>query len=383
MNRFFSIITGSLFARSLLSLSITINPILSQPLPLATPLIVKWSYFSDYLTEIRPTGDIENIYVPFLPNTLASLGTDDGLLRWKSDVGGDISGSPVVDTQRVYIISESHGLGDGNRKTFGVVRAISRASGVTLWLKEFARPLSHGLVASPVSLFACLDDGRFYSIDKLTGETRWVTQLPHAPAADPILEGEKLYSFTSDGYLIAINQHTGNISQRYRTGAGSRLNFSVGRGTLYFGTEDGYMFALGERGDSLTLLWRRRVGAGLQNIAATPDGVLVTAQDNFVLFFESRHGKRLWKRQMPARLAVPPSLGHESAIFAPIGEETCVALSLRDGRVINSLPIGKDNSVVASPLLLGDRVFIPTRKGILAFAPAVNSPRPKLPPTVL
>jgi outer membrane protein assembly factor BamB len=383
MNRFFSIKTGNLVARSLLSLFMTINPVLLQPLPLATPLTVKWSYFSEYLTEIAPTGDIENIYVPLLPNTLASLGSDDGLLRWKSDVGGDISGSPVVDTQRVYIISTSHGLGDGNRKTFGVVRAISRASGVTLWLKEFARPLSRGLAVSPVSLFACLDDGRFYSIDKLTGETRWMIQLPHAPAAEPILEGEKLYSLTLDGYLITINQRTGSILQRYRTETDSHLQFSVGRGTLYFGTEEGYMFALGEREGSLTQLWRRRVGAGLQNIAATSDGVLVTAQDNFVLFLESRHGKRLWKRQMPARLAVPPSLDRESAIFAPIGEETCVALSLRDGRVINSLPIGKDNSVVASPLLLGDRVFIPTRKGILAFAPAVNPPRPKLPPTAL
>lgn len=381
MNRFFSIKTGNLVAKSLLSLSITINPVLLQHLPLTTPLIVKWSYFSDHLTEIAPTGDIENIYVPLLPNTLVSLGSDDGLLRWKADVGGDISVSPVVDTQRVYIISESHDLGDGNKKTFGVVRAISRASGVTLWLKEFARPLSRGLTAGTLSLFACLDDGRFYSIDKLTGETRWMIQLPHAPVADPILEDEKLYSLTLDGYLIAINQRTGNVLQRYRTGTISRLQLSVGRGTLYYGTEEGYMFALGERRGSLTLLWRRRVGAGLQNIVATPDGVLVTAQDNFVLFLESRHGKRLWKRQMPARLAVPPSVDNESALFAPIGEETCVALSLRDGRVINSLPIGKDNSVVASPLLLGDRVFIPTRKGILAFAPALNSPKPALPPT--
>jgi outer membrane protein assembly factor BamB len=146
---------------------------------------------------------------------------------------------------------------------------------------------------------------------------------------------------------------------------------------IYFGSEDGYISALSERGSSLSPLWRKRVGAGLQNITATSEGALVTVKDNSILLLDSHRGKRLWKRQMPARLAAPPVMDRASALFAPLGEETCIALSLRDGKIINSLPLGKDNSVVASPLLVGDRVFILTRKGLLAFAPAENPPPAK------
>jgi outer membrane protein assembly factor BamB len=381
MNRFFSMRTNKCTTRLLLSFFVAVNPIQVQPLPLGTPLIVRWSFFTDSLSEIAPTGDVESVYVPIYPSTIVSIGVDNGLLRWKADIGGDISGPPVFDAQRVYIISESQAFGDGNRNTLGVLRAISRASGVTLWLKEFPRPLRRDLTASPVSLFACLDDGRFYSIDKLTGDARWMVQLPKLPFATPFLSGEKLYYLTSDGDLIILNHQTGSVMRRYRTGGRIRQQLSIQNGVLYLGTEDGYMFALSEQGGDPALLWRKRVGAGLQYITATPHGVLVTTQDNFVLFLESHHGGRLWKRQMPARLVAPPSLGHETALFAPIGEEACVMLSLHNGQVINYLPVGKDNSVIASPLLAGDWVFIPTRKGVLAFAPARNSPRPN-PPAV-
>ncbi|MCA1641233.1 MAG: PQQ-like beta-propeller repeat protein [Acidobacteria bacterium] len=377
MDRFFSIRTGKFVTHLLLGLILSLSPSFLQPLRLASPLVIRWSFLSDSLMGVAPTGDSDDLYLSLLPSTVASLAGNDGALRWKSDVGGNISGSPVFDTQRVYIMSEAQHSGGEQGKTLGVVRAISRASGVTLWVKEFTPPFCSGLTQGTVSLFACLDDGRFYSIDKLTGETRWMVQFPHPLVANPALEGDKLYSLTTDGYLIVLNQRTGNVALRYRTEAPARLQLSVGQGTIYYATEEGFVLALKERGGSLTLLWRKRVSAGLQNLAATPKGVLITTQDNFILFLESRYGKRLWKRQMPARLAAPPSLDNESALFAPIGEENCVALSLRDGKVINYLSIGKDNSVIASPLLAGDRVFIPTRKGLLAFAPPQSSPRLK------
>jgi outer membrane protein assembly factor BamB len=375
MNRFFSIKTSNFLAGLLLSLLITLNRAPVRPAPLATPLVFRWSFVSDSLPEIAPTSDVENIYIPLLPSIVISLGGNDGLLRWKADIGGEISGPLLLDTQRVYIISEAGTLGGGNSKGFGIVRAVSKTSGVTLWVKEFTRPLRHGLTANPVSLFVSLDDGRFYSIDKLTGETRWTLQFPYPLAATPVLDGVKLYALTTDGNIITLDQRTGNILERYRTGGSVRLQPSIRQGILYFGTEEGYVIALSARGDSLSLLWRKRVGVGLQNIVATSEGVLVTGQNNFVLFLDSKRGRRLWKRQMPARLAAPPAMAQEAALFAPIGEETCVALSLRNGKVINYLPLGKDNSVVALPLIVGEWVFIPTRRGLLAFAPAGNSPK--------
>jgi outer membrane protein assembly factor BamB len=380
MNHFFSMGTEGRVLLLLINLFAAISPVFAQPTKSATPLVVRWSYVSDSLTELTPNGDADAIYVPVLPSELISLGSDDGLLRWKADIGGAISSPTAFDSQRVYIISESQAFGDGTGKTSGVVRAISRASGVTSWVKEFPRPFRRGVAASSVSLFAALDDGRLYSVDKLTGETRWVVQFPRSLVAAPILEGDKLYALTSDGYLVALNQRTGKILLRYQTGGAVLLQASIQQGILYLGTGDGYILALGDQGGRLFPLWRRRAGTGLQDITATQEGVLVTASDNFILLLEPHRGRRLWKRQLPARLAASPSPGSGIAIFAPIGEDACIALSLRDGKVINSLPIGKDNGVVATPLLVGDSVFIPTRKGLLAFAPAGRSQNPPSPP---
>lgn len=379
MNQFFSMKAGNFTAWLLLNLLLVINSIFAQPLTLANALVIRWSYLSDSLSEFAPTGDAADIYLPLRTSELVCVGSNDGLLRWKADIGGDISSTILFDAQRLYTISESRNSKGGNRKALGIVRALSRANGVTLWVKEFPRPFRGGLLASSVSLYATLDDGKFYSIDKLTGDTRWILQFPHPAVSPPVLLGEKLYALTTDGFLIAVNHRTGTILERYRTEGAVRLQVNLQQHIIYLGTDSGYVFALNERSGYLTLIWRKRVVAALQDITATPEGVLVTTNDNFILLLDTQRGKRLWKRQMPARLVAPPSLGDGIALFSPIGEEACIALSLRDGKVINSLPIGKDNSVVASPLLVGNLVFIPTRKGLLTFAPAGKTPRPSPP----
>jgi outer membrane protein assembly factor BamB len=86
------------------------------------------------------------------------------------------------------------------------------------------------------------------------------------------------------------------------------------------------------------------------------------------MLFTSQRGKRVWKKQMPARMISPPLLVEGGALFASVSEEACIALSLADGRQINTLFIGKDNSPIAPPFSTNGTLFIPTRDGLLAFA---------------
>jgi outer membrane protein assembly factor BamB len=340
-----------------------------QSLILERPLTLRWNYLSEGVMALTLAKDQEGVYASLLGGEIVSLRVKDGQLTWKTEVGGEVLVSPVVDSQNIYVASEINGLTAQNVDDyFGYLRALSRVSGVTRWICKLPQPVHAGMVDNETSLFADSIDGKVYAINKKNGELLWTTQLPGLAPSPLILNEENIYAGTENGYLLSLDQTTGRINWRYQTRRVMCLIRSASNNSLYFGTSDGFVNALGDKDGELTLFWRRRVGTGVQSISQTSNGILITTQDNFVMLLEFRKGKTVWKKQMPARLALQPLLTYDTGLFAPIGEEVCIALSLRDGKQVNTLFIGQDNSVVASPLLADDILLIPTRLGLLAFA---------------
>jgi outer membrane protein assembly factor BamB len=340
-----------------------------QAIPLSRPLTAKWSYPSEALTSVAPASGEEAIYVPLTGGRLISLGTRDGELMWNAEVGGEVSLSPSLDSQSLYVASVATAPSDvsGEGRPSGVLRALSRSSGIALWVRTFPSPLEVVLAANG-QLFVSSIGGTIYAIDKRAGGLQWTVQPPHKLSSPISISGTRLLFGTEDGYLIALDQKTGDTLWRYQTPEVVRFPVMAAGHLLFFGTSSGYVYSISEQVDSLVKLWRQRAGTGVQSVQLTPQGILVTTQDNFVMLFTSKRGKRLWKKQLPARVNSPPLLGDDGALFAPVGEEACIALSLSDGRQINTLFIGKDNSPVASPFTAGGILFVSTRAGLLAFA---------------
>jgi outer membrane protein assembly factor BamB len=344
----------------------------AQTFSLARPFILKWNYRSEMLTTISPVCDGESVYLPLSDGTLISLRMTDGQLLWKADTGGDFPTSPTVVGQVVYAITGTKKFDEADHPDDlpRILRAISRTGGVTLWTRRLTYPPHAKIIFNDQTLFATVIDDRIYAVDRETGEEKWTVQLPSRFFTQIKAFGTNLYLGTRDSYLFALDHETGRTLWHYRT-HGEVSDLSVARdGILYVGTEDGYVEALREAGGKLSGLWRKRAGTRVQTISYAGDGLLVTTQDNFALFFEPRNGRRLWKRLMPARLSEKPLADSNSALFAPLGEEYCIVLSLRDGRQVNTISLGKDNSILGSPTSSGEFLFIPTRGGLMAFAPA-------------
>ena len=108
-------------------------------------------------------------------------------------------------------------------------------------------------------------------------------------------------------------------------------------------------------------------------MASVPGGLLVASLDNFVYLLSLNRGDRLWKRQLAGRLAAEPLTTNDGALFTPLSGDTGVVLDLRDGKQLNSLPIGEDNSTTASPIVAGSMLFVTTRRGLLAFSRPVEA----------
>lgn len=340
-----------------------------QSLFLSRPLTMRWYYPSSSISSVTPVNDIDSIYLPLTGGEIISLRIKDGQLEWKTDVGGDVLATPTIDTERLYVANEVRNVSAGrSQEPVVFLRSLSRSSGVILWFRTLPRTVRYSSNSDTSSaLFNVTFGDIIIGVDKRTGTVRWSTQLSSRVITTPIFHNNLLYLALEGGELVTLKQEDGLQLRRYRTQDHITALLLADDGSIYWGNTEGYVNALAEAGGSLVLNWRKRVGAEVQSLNQTPDGLLVVSRDNSVTFLKRLNGKRLWKRHLPDRIAVQPLVKDGSALFAPLGEDVCVILSLRDGRQVNTLSLGNDNSVVASPIIADDYLLVPTRLGLLAF----------------
>jgi|ERR1044071_5597319 outer membrane protein assembly factor BamB len=333
---------------------------------LSQPLTVKWRYDSDLTVNLTPATDSERIYLPLATGLIVSLRAVDGQLLWKADLGGELSSSPIADDRSVYIASETIGEPGPTPRANGALRALGREGGITQWMRTLPMPIRGALIANDVNLFGGSTDGRVYAVRKKTGDISWIMQHSASFASHPVISGLNLYIGSNDGYLFSLNQSTGKANWRYRTRGAIRGQAVIVNGIVYFGSADGYVYAVREADGRLK--WRRRTGAGVQTVGLAHNGLLAASLDNFVYLLSFRDGDNLWKRQLAGRIAAEPLTSADGVLFTPLSSSAGVVLDLRDGKQLNSLPIGEDNSMASSPIVAGKILFVTTRHGLLAFS---------------
>ncbi len=361
------------FALSGLALILSPKQSASQQLIFSQPLISKWQYLTASTVNLTPAAHDTSVYLPLAGGELVALSTINGQLLWKTEMGGTVSAAPVADERGVYVANEAADADEG--KTFyratGALRALSRTSGVTLWMHTLPRPISGALTAGTTTIFGGTSDGRIYAFSKETGELKWLTQYAAAFASQPILRDGRLYIGSEDGALLVIDELSGRTLRRYQTRGAVRGPVAMTNQLIFFGSADGYVYAMEET--SGRLRWRMRTGAGVQSVAATPNGLVVASLDNFVYLLSYGRGERLWKRQLAGRIAAQPLTSADSALFVPLGGDACVVLALHDGKTLNNLEVGADGNTAASPIIANNFLLITTRHGLLAFAPPATT----------
>ena len=140
---------------------------------LSQPLTVRWRYESPVTLNLTPAFDNERIYLPLAGGMIVALKAKDGQLYWRSEMGGELSASPVADENAIYVASEVTGRPNEIQKPAGALRALGREGGVTQWMTPLVRPLRGALTLSGGKLVAGGSDGRAYAFDKRTGGELW------------------------------------------------------------------------------------------------------------------------------------------------------------------------------------------------------------------
>ena len=341
---------------------------------LSQPLTVRWCYASDLTLNLTPAFDEEAIYVPLAGGTLVSLRAIDGQLRWRSEIGGELSASPAADHERIYVAAEMGGdaADQTRRRATGTLRALGRDGGVTQWMRILAKPLRGALTVTNGKLFAGGDDGKLYAFDAKTGQAFWGIEYSADFNSQPVVGASRVYIGSEDGTLLAIDENSGKIIWRFRSKGPVRGPAALAGETVYFGSGDGYVYAVNSSDGKLR--WRNRTGAGVQSVVRVEDRILVASLDNFVYLY-SLDGDRLWKRQLPGRISSQPFTTRDGALFTPLSSSAAVVLGLSDGRPVNTLPIDEELTTSAAPIGVGDAVFVTTQHGLLAFGQPIERAR--------
>ncbi len=334
---------------------------------LSQPLTVRWRYESAVTLNLTPAFDNERIYLPLAGGAIVALKAKDGQLYWRSEMGGELSASPVADDVSIYVASET--VGQSNAPA-GALRALGREGGVTQWMTPVVRPLRGALTISGGKLFAGGSDGRAYAFDKHTGGVLWSIPFALVFSAQPVVKDGKVYLGSEDGTLLALDEATGRLLWRYRTQGAIHGPVAVTKDRVLFGSGDGYIYALSV--DKGRMKWRKRTGAGVEAVVLTGDALLAASLDNFAYLLNLK-GKMLWKKLLPGRISAQPLTVAETALFTPLSSSEGVVLGLKDGKQVNSLPTGEELTSSASPIIVGDAVILTTEHGLLAFARPTES----------
>lgn len=362
-------VISQLLCWCLLALSVTsIRPAVRYAAPdqiaLAQPLIVKWRYQSDDISNLTPAADKTTVFLPLLGGTLVALNAPDGKLLWRAEAGGEFSAAPTTDDRSVYAATR---YSEPDQKhVHGTLRALSKSTGVTLWMRTLPAPLGGSLVAGENALFAGSSDGRVFAFDKRTGLTLWINQYSEGFSSEPLLSGQMVYLGSDSGTLLALDQATGRLVWQYRTHGAIPGPIAIANGIVYFGSGDGYVYAFSEVRSKL--LWRRRTGAAVQAVVVVDNGLLAASLDNFAYLLSLNKGSLVWRRQLPGRIPARPVTAVDGALFTPLSTDSAIVLSLHDGKAANTLSLGEENSSSAAPIIVNNLVLISTSRGLLAFS---------------
>ena len=336
------------------------GPALSQPLWIA------WRYQTDQTTDFTPAADEQTVFIPLSSGVLMALNASDGKLNWKAEAGGVFSTTPIVDDRSVFVAQR---YGEPTQQLAGgTLRALSKTTGVTLWMRTMPMAINAGLAVDANALFGASADGNVYAFDKHNGQVLWSTQYQEEFTAQPLVSGDHVYFGSKSGTIRALNAKTGEIAWQYKAAGAIQGRPAAFDDVVYFGSNDSNVYAYSE--SRKKLLWHRRTGASVQAVTVVPNGVLAASLDNFAYLLSLNKGSLVWRRQLPGRISARPITSADGALFTPFSTDQAIVLNLRDGKTANTLPLGEENSSSAAPVSVNNLVLITIPHGLLAFSSA-------------
>lgn len=329
---------------------------------LALPFKRVWQYLTDGTSTLSPSIDVSRIYLPLVGGRVLCLDRETAAVLWTAELGGMVTAPACVGDNSVYVATRK--IAEDGSEAGGSLRAIDKATGLTLWAKDYSRPFASSLERSGDRIYAGSADGSFYAIDLKDGEVVWKVDTQDVVQGRALVTDQAIFFGSGDGALRAVEPSHGQLIWKYQTEGrivGQPAHDDRG---IYFGSGDGYVYAIDRSTGKLK--WRSRTGAAVEaSPVITGERILVASFDNFVYGLSRARGDRWWKRRLENRIISAPIAEGDASLIAPLRGNYIAVLLNSDGRRVNLFRLDKDSEIVADPIFADGTLVLATDKGLV------------------
>ena len=215
---------------------------------------------------------------------------------------------------------------------------------VLAWRLQTGGPVRSSPAIDAGVVYLGTTDGRVHAIDLASGATRWATAIGGAVASTVALSADRVFVSARDNVVVALDRRSGKEVWRARTGSDIPTHPSGGHWDYFLSSP---------------------VLAGSAVIVGSGDGQLHALRAD--------SGAVVWTFKADGRIRSSPRIANGVAVFGTI-RGSVYAVAVADGRErwrfetdgyrIDSAAAGFDRtSVIASPTVSGDLVYIGSRDG--------------------
>jgi outer membrane protein assembly factor BamB len=304
-----------------------------------------------------------------------------------SDASGSVAafdastGAPAWRVKLSQAASSGPGAGGGLVVVGGVdglVFALSAADGSARWTaRASSEVLAPPAIADGVVVVRA-QDGRLFGFDAADGSRRWVFDrgvplLTLRGNGPPLVADGVVYAGYDNGKIVALNLADGVLrweqalaQPQGRTELERMVDIdgelALGRDELFAASYRGQVGALTP--ENGRVIWSRELSSAA-GVALAGDRLVVVGEDGAVAALDVRSGAALWKQEgLAFRWPGTPVVVAGHALIGDF-EGYLHWLSLEDGSFVARQRLG-DKGIRATPLVVGDVVYVASAEGELA-----------------
>lgn len=319
----------------------------------------KWTFEAGGGIESSPAIADGVVYVGSLDGALYALDLASGALRWKYAADDAVKSSPSVFDGVVYF---------GDEK--GTLHAVDAATGKRRWAFR-----AEGAIVSSVNLagdrllFGSYDN-HLYCLTR-EGALVWKLETDGYVHATPAVAGRRGAAAAvvggCDGFLRVVRIQDGAEIAKVPLGGYIAASPAVAGGRAYVGNFEGQVQAIDL--DRAAVAWTFEDPDRKFPFYASPalrDGLLVAAgRDKQVHGLDAGTGKRRWVAAMRSKVDASPVLLGER-VFVAVTTGELLALEARSGKVLWQFETGA--AITASPAIAAGRLVVGNADGaVLCF----------------
>ena len=297
---------------------------------LPTSLQPVWTYSLPDGAETTPAIVDGKVFIGGLGGRFAALDLRTGKQLWAIEVDEEIKSSALVHDKTVYFGDE-----------YGKLRALDVESGAQRWIFEIEGAISAppNLLLDPAGKVSCLVVGAYdnfiYCLDPKDGAVRWKVQTEGYVHGSPAIWDGKIVSTGCDGFLRIIDGKTGKEVSAVQAGSYVAASPAVQGGKLFVGTFDNEV--IGVDLAKSEVLWRykhpKREFPYYSSPAVTASSVILGGRDKMVHSLDRKTGQARWTHAMGARVDASPVIVGDRVFVADLAG-LLKALSVDDGSVV-------------------------------------------------